>query len=99
MVEMFSQNENTHLVICPEGTRKKVKRWKKGFYVIAEGAHLPIAVGFIDYKKKLCSLEKVIYPSGDYEKDLAEIWDYYRSRKVMGKHPELFNLYDEYEKD
>ena len=33
------------------------------------------------------------------EKDLAEIWDYYRSRKVMGKHPEQFNLYDEYEKD
>ena len=99
MVEMFSQCENTHLVICPEGTRKKVKHWKKGFYVIAEGAHLPIALGFIDYKKKLCSLEKVIYPSGDYEKDLAEIWDYYRSRKVMGKHPELFNLYDEYEKD
>ena len=99
MVEMFSQCENTHLVICPEGTRKKVKHWKKGFYVIAEGAHLPIALGFIDYKKKLCSLEKVIYPSGDYEKDLAEIWDYYRSRKVMGKHPEQFNLYDEYEKD
>ena len=99
MVEMFSQCENTHLVICPEGTRKKVKHWKKGFYVIAEGAHLPIALGFIDYKKKLCSLEKVIYPSGDYDKDLAEIWDYYRSRKVMGKHPEQFNLYEEYEKD
>jgi hypothetical protein len=28
---------------------------------------------------------------------LAEIWDYYRSNKVMGKFPELFNLYDEYE--
>ena len=31
MVEMFSQNENTHLIICPEGPRKKVKHWKKGF--------------------------------------------------------------------
>ena len=99
MVEMFSQCENTHLVICPEGTRKKVKHWKKGFYVIAQGAHVPIAVGYLDYQKKLCSLEKVVYPSGDYEKDLAEIWDYYRSKKVMGKHPEQFNLYDEYEKD
>ena len=34
---------------------------------------------------------------GDYEKDLAAIWDYYRSIKVMGKHPEQFNLYDLYE--
>lgn len=99
MVEMFSHSENTHLVICPEGTRKKVKHWKKGFYVIAEGAHLPIAVGYLDYKRKVCSLEKVIYPSGDYDKDLAEIWDYYRSCKVMGKHPELFNLYDDYKND
>ena len=99
MVDMFSKNTNTHLIICTEGTRKKVNHWKKGFYVIAEGVHVPIAVGFIDYKKKLCSLEKVIYPSGDYEKDLAEIWDYYRSKKVMGKFPEQFNLYDEYEKD
>ena len=97
MTDMFSQNENTHLVICPEGTRKKVKRWKKGFYIIAEGAKVPIALGFIDYRKRLCSLEKVIYPTGDYDKDLAEIYDYYRSRKVMGKHPEQFNLYDEYE--
>ena len=99
MVEMFSQSENTHLVICPEGTRKKVMRWKKGFYLIAQGANVPIILGVLDYKKKLCAIDKVIYPSGDYDKDLEEIYDFYRSRKVMGKHPEQFNLYDEYEKD
>ena len=98
MVDMFSQNKDTHLIICPEGTRKKVNHWKKGFYVIAEGANVPVLVGFIDYKKKRCGVEKVLYPTGNYEKDLAEIWDYYKSNKVMGKHPELFNLYDEYEK-
>lgn len=99
MVDMFSQNENTHLVICPEGTRKKVNHWKKGFYVIAEGAKVPILLGFIDYKKKLCGVGKVFYPTGDYEKDLTEIWEYYKSIKVMGKFPEQFNLYDEYKDD
>lgn len=97
MVEMFEHNENTHLVICPEATRKKVNKWKKGFYVIAQGAHLPIGIGYLDYKKKRISLEKIIYPSGDYEKDLAEIYAYYIDRKVMGKHPEQFNLYDQYD--
>ena len=99
MTEMFSQNHDTHLIICPEGTRKKVRQWKKGFYLIAEGAKVPILLGFIDYKKKRCGVEKVFYPTGDYEKDLAEIWEYYKSIKVMGKHPEQFNLYDEYEKE
>ena len=99
MVEMFSQNENTHLIICPEGTRKKVKHWKRGFHVIADGAHVPILIGFIDYKKRHCGIERILYPSGDYDKDLAEIWDYYKSIKVMGKRPEQFNLYDEYRND
>ena len=96
MIEMFRQNHDTHLIICPEGTRKKVNKWKRGFYLIAEGAQVPILLGFIDYKKKYCGIEKVFYPTGDYEKDLAEIWDYYRSIKVMGKHPEQFNLYESY---
>jgi len=96
MVDMFSQNKDVQLVICPEGTRKKVTHWKKGFHVIAEGANVPILVGFIDYKKRRCGVEKILKPTGDYEKDLAEIWDYYKSIQVMGKYPEKFNLYDEY---
>ena len=94
MVTMFSQNQNTHLIICPEGTRKRVEHWKKGFYVIAQGANAPILVGFIDYGNRRCGVEKVLYPSGDYEKDLTEIWDYYRSIHVKGKYPEKFNLND-----
>lgn len=94
MIDMFSKNKNTHLIICPEGTRKKVNRWKRGFYFIAEGAKAPIALGFIDYQKRYCGIEKVIYPTGDYEKDLAEIWDYYKD--VKAKFPQLFNLDEQY---
>ena len=94
MIDMFSKNEDTHLVICPEGTRKKVNHWKKGFYVIAEGAKVPIVLGFIDYKKRYCGIERIFYPTGDYEKDLAEIWDYYKD--VKAKHPEGFNLDEQY---
>ena len=96
MIDMFNKNKDTHLIICPEGTRKKVNHWKKGYYVIAQGANVPILLGFMDFKKRFCGIEKVFYPTGDYEKDLAEIWDYYKSIKVMGKHPEQFNLYELY---
>ena len=88
MVEMFGNNKDTNLVICPEGTRKAVNHWKKGFYVIAEGAHVPIVLGFIDYKKKVCGMGGVFHPTGDYEKDLAEIVDYYKD--INAKHPEGF---------
>ncbi|MCR5014677.1 MAG: 1-acyl-sn-glycerol-3-phosphate acyltransferase [Bacteroidales bacterium] len=94
MVDMFSKNKDTHLVICPEGTRKAVKHWKKGFYVIAQGANVPIILGFIDYKRRYCGIERYMYPSGDYEKDLAEIWDYYKD--IKAKHPEGFNLDEQY---
>lgn len=96
MVEMFSHCQNTHLVICPEGTRKAVNHWKKGFYIIAQGANVPIVLGFIDYKKRYCGIERIFYPTGDYEKDLAEIWDYYKD--IKAKHPEGFNLDEQYRK-
>ncbi len=98
MIDMFSHNQDTQLLICPEGTRKKTSHWKRGFHLIARGANVPILLGFIDYEKRRCGVEKVFYPTDDYEKDLAEIWDYYTSMKVMGKHPEQFNLYDNYSK-
>ena len=94
MVEMFGNNKDTNLVICPEGTRKAVNHWKKGFYVIAEGAHVPIVLGFIDYKKKVCGMGGVFHPTGDYDKDLVEIWDFYKD--IKAKHPEGFNLDEQY---
>lgn len=94
MVDMFSKNDEVFLVICPEATRKKVNQWKRGFYYIAEGAQMPIVLGFEDFQKKICGFDKVIIPSGDYEKDLAEIWDYYKD--VKAKFPEKFNLDEQY---
>lgn len=94
MNQEFANHEQMNLVICPEATRKKTDHWKKGFYLIAEGANVPIVLGFIDYKKKTCGIGKVMIPSGDYDKDLAEIWDFYKD--IKAKHPERFNLDEQY---
>ena len=94
MIDMFNKNDEVFLVICPEATRKRVNQWKRGFYFIAEGAKQPIVLGFEDFKKKRCGFDKVMIPSGNYEKDLAEIWDYYKD--IKAKFPEKFNLDEQY---
>lgn len=53
MIEMFSKNERLVLMIPVEGTRSYVKEWKSGFYHTAVGAGVPIALGYLDYGKKL----------------------------------------------
>jgi 1-acyl-sn-glycerol-3-phosphate acyltransferase len=90
ITDHFDEAEKFYLIITPEGTRKRVERWKKGFYFIATNARVPIILGYLDYKKKEGGLGPVIYPSGDYEKDLATIQDFYRSKNA--RYPEKFNL-------
>lgn len=76
------------LCITPEGTRKPVKEWKKGFYYIALKANIPILLFGLDYKQKEIKCTKTFTPTGDIEHDFRIIKDYYR--KFEGKHPEKF---------
>lgn len=87
---LFRESDSLFVVITPEGTRKKVSQWKKGFYMIAMEAGVPIACSFIDYGKKTGGIGPIIYPGGDYESDLKKIQDFYRGMK--GRHPERFSL-------
>jgi 1-acyl-sn-glycerol-3-phosphate acyltransferase len=86
MVERFGRENKLILVIPPEGTRGKVTRWKSGFYHIAVGAKLPLALGFLDYKRKAAGIARVFHPTGNYEADLAEIQAFYAT--VTARHPD-----------
>ncbi len=77
-------------MVTPEGTRKKVTKWKTGFYHVAVGAKVPIALGYLDYKNKIAGVGKIVYPTGDIQKDMQEITDFYRP--IAPKHPELFSV-------
>ena len=88
VVEQFNKSESLVIVITPEGTRKPVKHWKKGFYYIALKANVPIALGYLDYAKKEGGVGKVIYPNGDFEGQMKEIREFYRG--MSPKHPERF---------
>jgi 1-acyl-sn-glycerol-3-phosphate acyltransferase len=94
MIDLFAENDELNLLVTPEGTRKKVTKWKTGFYYVALGAKVPIALGYMDFEKKEAGIGKVIYPSGDIHKDMREIMDFYRN--IKGRHPEKFSLDLEY---
>jgi 1-acyl-sn-glycerol-3-phosphate acyltransferase len=65
------------LCIPPEGTRKKVQRWKTGFYRIAHGAGVPIMLTVIDAEGKSLRLLDIFYPTGDIDRDLPLIQRHY----------------------
>lgn len=90
MVDVFAQKKTFHLAITPEGTRKANPHWRKGFYHIALKAQVPIILAGIDYQKKLVSITKAVFPSGDMEKDLREIKLYFKD--MQGRNPENFDI-------
>lgn len=83
-----SSDEVISLLVTPEGTRSPVERWRTGFYQIALKAEVPILLGYLDYKKREAGIGRVIHPSGDMEKDLRQIWDFYNT--ITPKHPEKY---------
>jgi 1-acyl-sn-glycerol-3-phosphate acyltransferase len=85
-VEKFRNSEKLILAVPPEGTRGKVTHWKTGFYYIALGAGTPIAMGFIDYKRKVVGVGPTLYPTGDIEADMEIIRNFYIN--VTAKYPE-----------
>jgi 1-acyl-sn-glycerol-3-phosphate acyltransferase len=87
-IESFRASDRLALAILPEGTRKRASYWKSGFYHIARGANVPIALGFADYQRKVGGIGRVFMPSGDTEADMAIIRDFYTG--IIGKRPEQF---------
>ena len=77
-VQAFGDYAQFILVLSPEGTRKKVERWKMGFYHIAQGAGVPIVLGALDYRNRRVVIGPTFWPSGDEAADLREILGFYR---------------------
>ena len=82
-VHHYAEHEKLIVLIPPEGTRAKVNSWKTGFYRIAKNANVPILLGFVDAEKKQAGFAGFFYPTGNIEKDMAEIRDFYSTKKGL----------------
>jgi len=76
--------------IAPEGSRKLTKYWKKGFFYIAQEAKVPIALSYVDYKKKEVGIAKIIKETNDVEKAMNEVNMFYLN--ITPRHPANFIL-------
>lgn len=77
IVAAFARDPNLVVCIPPEGTRRKVERWKTGFYRIAHGAGVPIMMTVIDAERRSLRLLEVFHPSGDIDSELPQIQRHY----------------------
>ena len=89
IVTRFSNTDELILGIAPEGTRKRVEKWKTGFYHLANITNLPILLLAMDYKNKQVGVINQLITSDDIQKDMLFIQDQFKN--IEGKIPENYN--------
>ncbi|WP_394560297.1 lysophospholipid acyltransferase family protein [Aquipseudomonas alcaligenes] len=77
-IQSFHDNREFILVLSPEGTRKRVERWKMGFYHIAVGAGVPIVPGALDFANRRVVIGQPFQPTGDVEADMRVLLAFFR---------------------
>lgn len=88
-VARLAEKENGVIIgLTPEGTRKKVEKWKTGFLRIAKSLDCPILMIGVNYVDKIVVIGDLFHPTGDNDSDLQAIRQYYE--QFQGKFPSQF---------
>jgi len=97
LVEQISKkfNSSKELIIgmSPEGTRKRVDKWKTGFYYISLKSSVPILLLKLDYSNKEIGIIQEFYPTGNFDEDMKYIESKYKSsfaKKPMNYNHKIF---------
>lgn len=85
IVDEFARRERLILGLAPEGTRKRVERWRTGFYHIAHATHTPIVPVALNWGERAVQIGAPFTTTGDLEKDLLELQS--RFARVTGRRP------------
>ncbi|MEY4733892.1 MAG: hypothetical protein RLZZ464_1958 [Pseudomonadota bacterium] len=77
MVQVFEQHQREErllwLALAPEGTRSLTPGWRSGFYQVAKGAEVPLALVKLDWGTRTLSLVDFYNLTGDVEADYAHM--------------------------
>jgi len=87
-IDHFRTRQQWVLGLSPEGTRRRVERWKSGFYRIAVGAGVPIITVTVDFGARMLVIGEPVMPGPDETAEIAQLRA--RFRKEMAKYPEKF---------
>lgn len=86
IARVFCRKKEFRLAIAPEGTRKKVDKWKTGFYYIAQKAKVPVVPVAFDWKNKEVKIGTPYFITDSIEHDIAQLEKHFEG--VVGKVPE-----------
>ena len=84
LIHAINESENFYMVICPEGTRKPIRKWKTGYHTIAMQTGVPVFLSHADYKKKEIGYGKKFALNGDAREDTARIQQEYKKMGLTG---------------
>ncbi|MBX3610214.1 MAG: 1-acyl-sn-glycerol-3-phosphate acyltransferase [Hydrogenophaga sp.] len=69
MRDAMARDDLLWLALSPEGTRRYVDGWRSGFYQVALGAGVPVAMVALDYGRKEVRVQPFLRLSGDSQSD------------------------------
>ena len=69
----FARSTQLVMAIAPEGTRKRVERFRTGFLHIARGAQVPVVLAALDYGARCVRIGPVIDVGPDIEAERERI--------------------------
>ncbi|MEP7068611.1 MAG: lysophospholipid acyltransferase family protein [Usitatibacter sp.] len=71
------------VAIAPQGTRRRVSRFKSGFLRIARGARVPVVLVSLDYAARCVRFGPMFMPGDDVDADLRRVEAFFAN--VKGK--------------
>lgn len=71
------RSERMWFLLAPEGTRRRVARWKHGFWNIARAADAPVLLMAFDYPTKTIHIGPLVALGDDVDADVARIREWY----------------------
>lgn len=92
IIRQFKTRTYMNLAVTPEGTRSLQPNWRTGFLYIAEGAGVPLQLGIIDYGHKRIIIRDELKLTGDVERDMASVKNYYAPWKSAARYPDKFTV-------
>ncbi len=86
IASFFDKKDVFRMALSPEGTRKKVSKWRTGFYHIAKLSNVPIVPVAFDFENKKVIIHEPFYVTDNIEQDIYFLENLFIN--VKGLYPE-----------
>lgn len=87
-IAYFHKRDQMILALSPEGTRKRIDRWRTGFYWVAVGAKLPIVPVAFDFPNKRYIIHEPQVMTGSPDVDIPHLRSFFKAEQAC--RPELY---------